>query len=86
MSEKKSFFKEEATAYTELFKKHQVKLANRLGGKEGVPLENAAKLLQENTNVPWNDQVLILLKAYGQQLPSRYVLSGVTSEADITRH
>ena len=65
MSQKKSFFKEEADAYTELFKQHAVKLPNRLGGKEGVPLENAAKLLLENTNVPWNDQVLILLKAYG---------------------
>ena len=86
MSEKKSFFKEEATTYTELFKKHAVKLANRLGGKEGVPFEDAAKLLQDNTNVPWNDQVLILLKAYGHQLPSRYVLSGVTSEADVVRH
>ena len=51
-----------------------------------MPFEDAAKLLLENTNVPWNDQVLILLKAYGHQLPSRYVLSGVTSEADVMRH
>ena len=32
------------------------------------------------------DQVLILLKSYGKQLPSRFVLSGVTSPGDIQRN
>lgn len=30
--------------------------------------------------------MLLLLKAYGQQLASKYVLSGVSSVADIERH
>ena len=30
--------------------------------------------------------MLLLLKAYGQQLPSKYVLSGVSSVADIERN
>ena len=86
MTEKKQFFKEEVAAYTQLFSNNLAKKSNRLGGKEGVPLEDAARLLAQNTRIPWVDQVLLLLKAYGQQLPSRFVLSGVTSAVDITRN
>ena len=86
MSEKKQFFKEEVQTYTDLFKQYSVKIEGRLGGKDGVPFEEAAKLLRKHTLIPFADQVLILLKAYGQQLPSRFVLSGVTSVVDIERH
>lgn len=65
MTQKKQFFKEEVKEYTDLFKEHSVLKPNRLAGKEGVPLENAACLLEENTLIPWQDQVLLLLKAYG---------------------
>lgn len=61
MSDKKKFFKEEVSTYTDLFSKHSVKK------KDGqrVPLEVAAKLLEENTLLPWHDQVLLLLKGHG---------------------
>ena len=59
---------------------------DRLNGKEGVPLEDAYKFLEERTWIPWCDQVLLLLQAYGQKLPSRYVLSGITSAEDINRN
>ena len=86
MAEKKQFFKEEVQAYSDLFSKHSVKIPGRLNGKDGVPFEVAAKLLEENTAISFSDQVLLLLKAYGQQLPSRFVLSGVTSAGDISRN
>ena len=85
-SQKKQFFKEEVKAYSDLFQEHAQTLPGRLAGKEGVPLEKAAELLCQRTQIPWHDQVLLLLKAYGQQMPAKYVLSGVSSVADIERH
>ena len=86
MAEKKQFFKEEVQAYTQLFTQHSVSMPNRNQGKEGVPIQVAAKLLEEHTMIDFCDQVLILLKSYGKQLPSRFVLSGVTSQGDIQRN
>lgn len=66
MAEKKQFFKEEVTAYAKLFEKYSVAIPELLKGKDGVPFHVAAKLLMEHTAIEFNDQVLILLKAYGQ--------------------
>jgi len=55
MAEKKQFFKEEVTAYTEFFTKYSVAIPTRLKGKEGVPIQIAAKLLEEHTMVEFTD-------------------------------
>lgn len=47
--QKKQFFKEEVKAYSDLFEEHAKKLPKRLAGKEGVPFEDAAKLLEHKT-------------------------------------
>ena len=61
MAEKRQFFKEEVSAYSELF--HQTRIGQK--GKERVPIQACAKLLDEQTMIEFEDQVLIMLKSYG---------------------
>ena len=75
MSEKKQFFKEEVTAYTNLFNKHSSKVQKT--GKDGVSMIDAADILKTKTDIPWKDQIAILLKAYGMQIPAKSKLNNL---------
>lgn len=64
MSEKKQFFKEEVTAYSDIFQ--TMKIVIQKTGKEGASMTAAADFLKDKTTIPWRDQFKILLKTYGQ--------------------